>query len=265
VLRDGRILFDGPHPGVPGARDIFTVYADGSGVETYRCDHGRDRHSGAQVASGDVVFATAGGLARFTSARAAQLELPTAPGEFAGPIAEIRADEWLVAWRADARQPFGIFRWSTGAAPRKLELARAVQPVLVRPHPAPKRHPSSLGDRPGANLLCLNVYTSKAPIPAGSVASVRLWAADDPAPLGEAPVERDGSFYVQAPADRPIRFELLDRSGKTVAAEKGWFWARRGEQRVCVGCHAGPERAPENAVPQVLERTTEPVRMRGVQ
>jgi hypothetical protein len=74
-------------------------------------------------------------------------------------------------------------------------------------------------------------------------------------------VEQDGSFYVNVPSERPIRFELLDRNRKTVVAEKGWFWMRRGEQRVCVGCHAGPERAPDNAAPQVLLRTTEPVKM----
>jgi len=79
--------------------------------------------------------------------------------------------------------------------------------------------------------------------------------------LGEAPVEKDGSFFVNPPTEKAIRFELLDRAGKTVAAEKGWFWARRGEQRVCVGCHAGPERAPENAVPQILLRSTEPVKL----
>jgi hypothetical protein len=36
------------------------------------------------------------------------------------------------------------------------------------------------------------------------------------------------------------------------------MWARGGEQRICVGCHAGPEHAPENAVPQVLLRSTTP-------
>jgi hypothetical protein len=127
-----------------------------------------------------------------------------------------------------------------------------------------------LGDRQGANLLCLNVYTSKLNIAAGSVARVRVWARREGASasmtgvsLGEAPVEKDGSFFINPPSETAIRFELLDRSGKIVAAEKGWFWARRGEQRVCVGCHAGPERAPENAVPQVLLHSTEPVRMPG--
>jgi len=79
--------------------------------------------------------------------------------------------------------------------------------------------------------------------------------------LGKAPVEADGSFYLQAPSEAPLRFELLDRAGKTLAAEKGWFWARKGEQRVCVGCHAGPERAPENVAPQVLLHTQKPVPM----
>jgi hypothetical protein len=134
----------------------------------------------------------------------------------------------------------------------------------VQSRPVPKRHPSALGDREGANLLCLNAYTSKLPIPEGSISKVRVWARSDAgaaAILGEAPVEKDGSFFVNPPSETAIRFELLDRTGKVAAAEKSWFWARRGEQRVCVGCHAGPERAPENAVPQVLLRTTDPVKL----
>ena len=134
----------------------------------------------------------------------------------------------------------------------------------MQPRPVPKRFPSALGDREGANLLCLNVYTSKQRIAEGSVAKVRVWARSDAGAavmLGEAPVEKDGSFFVNPPSETAIRFELVDRSGKIAVAEKGWFWARRGEQRVCVGCHAGPERSPENAVPQVLLRSTQPVKL----
>ena len=142
--------------------------------------------------------------------------------------------------------------------------ANAIQPVLVRPHDVPNVHPSGLGDREGANLLCLNVYTSRSPIPADSVTAVRVWALDD---AGSAVTSArppssamDRSMCRRRPSGR-VRFELLDRAGKTVAAEKGWFWARRGEQRVCVGCHAGPERAPDNAVPQILLRSTIPASM----
>ena len=81
--------------------------------------------------------------------------------------------------------------------------------------------------------------------------------------LGESPVESDGSFYLHVPSDQPLRFELLDKSGATVAAQKSWMWVRRGEQRICVGCHAGPERAPDNAVPKVLESNTKPVIISG--
>ena len=270
VLRDGRVLFEAPHPNAQSAvRDLYTVYADGSGVETHRCDHGRDRHAGRELSSGDIIFEYAAHLARFTSPRAIQLELPAISGEFAGPIAEISPEEWLVAYRPDARMPFAIYRWTLGQGPPEnvwtVKGTNALEPVLVRPHTIPKRHPSALGDREGANLLCLNSYISRSEkVPAESVRSVRVSALDSagrPVALGLAPVARDGSFYVQVPSETPIRFELLDKAGKSVAAEKGWFWARRGEQRVCVGCHAGPERAPDNVAPQVLLQTQEPVKM----
>ena len=263
VLRDGRVLFEAPHPGSKG-RDLYTVYLDGSGVESYRCDHGRDRSAAVEMASGDIVFTTEGRLGRFTSARAMALDFPAVAGEFAGRLAEVAPGELLGGYRPDPTQAYGIYRWRPGqGSPEKVlaTVEAAVQPVAIRPRETPKRHPSALGNREGANLLCLNVYTSKSRIARGSVGAVRVWALDDAGatvPLGKAPVESDGSFFVQAPADRGIRFELLDRAGKTVAAEKGWFWARRGEQRVCVGCHAGPERAPENAVPQTLVRSTDP-------
>ena len=76
-------------------------------------------------------------------------------------------------------------------------------------------------------------------------------------------MEKDGSFFVQAPGDSPLKFELLNAQGNVVRKENGWMWARSGEQRICVGCHAGPERAPDNAVPAVLLRTTTPVDLTG--
>lgn len=266
VLRDGRVLFEAPHPGAPSAgRDLYAVYTDGSGVETHRCDHGRDRFAGRELASGDIVFQSGARLARFTSARAGQVEILLPKGEFAGPLAELGAEEWLVCYRAAPPVAFGLYRLKLGGTPVKVvqpQTGHAVQPVVVRPHAVPPRHPSSLGARDGANLLCLNAYTSRARIPAGSIAASRVYTQDDAGAsvlLGLAKVERDGSFFVQVPAERPLRFELIDAGGKVVQAEKGWFWARRGEQRVCVGCHAGPERAPDNASPEVLSHGTEPV------
>jgi hypothetical protein len=268
VLRDGRVLYEAPHPASDSpVREIFTVYTDGTGVETYRCDHGPDRHSAAQLASGDIVFETGGRLAIFTSARAGQVNLPLPKGEFAGPVAEAAPGEWLASYRPSSAAAWAICRVRPGdtGEPTPVVKGNAFQPVMVQRRPVPQRHPSSLGDREGANVLCLNAYTSKGErIPPGIIATVQLWSrAADGAQvgLGTSAVEPDGSFYLQVPSERPLRFELLDRAGKVVKSEKGWFWMRKGEQRVCVGCHAGPERAPENVTPQVLLRTQTPTRL----
>jgi hypothetical protein len=271
VLRDGRILFESSYPlGTDGTPEIYIVYSDGSGVESYRCDHGPARYAARQHSSGDTVFATSHALAKFTSARAQQLRIVSPAGEYAGEIAETATSEWLLAWRPDARTPYRLVRWKPGASDLQEVLAEpdgnVLQPVLLAARTTPNRHPSGLHDWPNANLLCLNAYSSKYRIAAGSIQSVRLYTRDDlghPKLLGTAPVERDGSFFVQVPSEQPLQFELLDGFGKTVKREAGYVWMRRGEQRVCVGCHPGPETAPENAVPQVLLRSTTPSDLTG--
>jgi hypothetical protein len=216
------------------------------------------------------VFETGGHLARFTPARAVELPLKPPAGEFAAPVVETDNGALIAAYRAHSSGTFGLYRWNAGKDELSPVVAakpgvHAVQPVAVTARAVPKKHPSSLGNREGANLLCLSVYTSKLNVPANTAASVRVWMRDGRSgqalALGEAPVAADGSFFVQAPSDRPIRFEVLDRTGRTIAAEKGWWWARTGEQRICTGCHAGPERAAENAVPEILTHSTDPTRL----
>ncbi|HUD98439.1 MAG TPA: hypothetical protein VMR62_02625 [Bryobacteraceae bacterium] len=261
VLHDGRVLYEADG-------DLYTVYPDGSGVESYRCEHGVTRHSGRQLASRDIAFTTGKGFARFTAARATQTGgVPVRAGELAGPLAEVSPIEWLVAFRPNADSSYAIHSLNpvTGAL-AKLTDTPGVEPVLLAAREVPLRFPSGLHDWAGANLLCLNAYTSKTAIAEGSISSVRLYsqgAEGKPALLGETSVESDGSFFLHVPGDQPLRMELRDRSGRVIAGEHGWFWMRRGEQRVCVGCHAGPERAPDNAVPKVLLRADVPVQMTG--
>lgn len=270
VLRDGRILFAATYPfGSNGTPELYTVYSDGSGVESYRCDHGRARHSGKQLASGDIVFTSQQGLARFTSARAEEVRIVAPTGEYAGDIAETPYGDWLVVW-SDGKSPFQLRWWKPGtdlSRPAAADsLANLLQPALVAERAIPNRHPSGLHDWPNANLLCLNAYTSKYKFVAGSIHSVRVYTRDNSGIvklLGSAPVERDGSFFVQLPTEHPLQIELLDASGTTLKRQAGWFWMRRGEQRACVGCHAGPETAPENAVPLILLKSTTPADLTG--
>jgi len=271
VLRDGRILFEAGFPlGSENVPEIYTVYSDGSGVESYRCDHGQARHSARQVHSGDVIFASSHGLARFTSARAHSVPLDAPAGQYAGDIAETASGDWLAAWRPNAAAQFRLMRWTPGSADFKPALepvsANVIQPVLLASRAIVNRHPSGLHDWPNANLLCLNAYTSKYKFVPGSIHSVRIYVRDDGGNsklLGTAPVERDGSFFVQVPADQAIQIQLLDAAGKTLQREAGFFWMRRGEQRGCVGCHAGPETSPENAVPIILLKSTTPADLTG--
>jgi hypothetical protein len=271
VLRDGRILFEAGFPlGSESVPEIYTVYSDGSGVESYRCDHGLARHSGRQVHSGDIIFASSRGLARFTSARAQGVPVNAPGGEYAGDVTETASGDWLLSWRLNAAAQFRLMRWAPSSADLKPAFepihANVIQPVLLASRAIVNRHPSGLHDWPNANLLCLNAYTSKYKFAPGSIHSVRIYMRGDGGNsrlLGTAPVERDGSFFVQVPANQPLQIELLDATGKTLQREAGFFWMRRGEQRGCVGCHAGPETSPENAVPMILLKSTTPADLTG--
>lgn len=271
ILRDGRILFEAGFPlGTATTPEIYTVYSDGSGVESYRCDHRNAHYSGRQISSGDIIFASTHGLSRFTSARAQEIPIAAPEGEYAGDVIETASGNWLTSWRHDQKSSFQVMQWTFGTKQLQTIVTQQdvsiVQPTLLASHAVPNRHPSGLHDWPNANLLCLNAYTSKYDFAPGSIGSVRLYTKDPGGHsklLGTAPVERDGSFFVRVPSDQPLQIELLDRTGKSLKREAGYWWMRRGEQRGCVGCHAGPETSPENAVPMILLKSTTPADMTG--
>ena len=275
VLEDGRILFESGFPlGTSGKPELYLVYSDGSGVESYRCDHGEARWGGRQLRSGptagDVVFTHGRSLARFTSPLATETAIRVPAAEYAGPIAEEAAGEWVVAARARGEARFALMHVSTGAPGLTQIVADErddlVEPAVIAPQATPNLHPSGLHEWTTANLLALDVRVSRDGALKETPVRVRVEAQGKEGgavEMGEAPIEADGSFLVKTPGDRPIRFALLDENGAVVRAERGWFWARGGEQRICVGCHAGPEHAPENRVPQVLVRSTIPADMTG--
>lgn len=277
VLEDGRILFESWFPlGSGSTPELFLVYSDGSGVQSYRCDHGRARWGGKQLASGDVVFTHGTSLARFTSPLAHEVGITAPRADYAGGIAETSSGAWIVSARAAGEAHYALKLWRPGAGKKAEEAALksmfnltgadVVEPVIVAPRTRPKRHPSGLHDWSYATMMALDARQSREGDLKIAPAQVRLETMDadgHAVVMGTAPVEADGSFFVRTPADRAIRFALLDAFGSVVRAEHGWFWIRRGEQRYCVGCHTGPERSSVNRVPAVLLRTTTPVDLTG--
>jgi len=276
VLNDGRILFEANYPlGAGTTPELYLVYSDGSGVESYRCDHGRARWDGRQLTSGDVVFTHGRSLARFISPLAHEAPVVAPSADYAGAIAETAQGDWLVSTRSTpgAHYSLKLLKRGTaksGAAAIQTVLAIGgediVESVPIAPRTRPHHHPTALHPWNYANLLALDARQSREGDLQSAPASVRLETLDAQGHAvanGTVPVEADGSFFVRTPADKPIRFALLNAKGAVVRQEHGWFWIRSGEQRICTGCHAGPERASENRVPAVLLRTTIPVDLTG--
>jgi len=71
--------------------------------------------------------------------------------------------------------------------------------------------------------------------------------------LGYAPVQPDGSFKIEVPADTPISFATLDEHGRGFVVKRTWLYARPGEAvNQCTGCHTDRERVtdpPTNPFP----------------
>ncbi len=56
--------------------------------------------------------------------------------------------------------------------------------------------------------------------------------------LGYAPIEPDGSFKLQVPADTPIGLAVVDAQGRAFQTHTNWIQVRPGERRTCDGCHS---------------------------
>ena len=56
--------------------------------------------------------------------------------------------------------------------------------------------------------------------------------------LGYAPIEPDGSFKLNVPADTPIGLAVVDAQGRAFQTHTNWIQVRPGERRTCDGCHS---------------------------
>lgn len=272
VLQDGRILFEAARPASLGSRrELFTIFPDGTGVESLRCDHRYGQSQARQLASGDVIFESNGKLARIRSSSVLQAEEPLPEG-VVGPIAELTPNRWIVSIRDRGAERVRLFVWETNerrlipvAAPA---VESAVQPAIVASRTPPRQFPSALHEPyRGATVLGLQAVNQK-PQSDRDALWIRVYSQNIegvPIDLGRAKVFDDGSFYVRVPGDRPLRFELATGDGRLIRAERNWIWLRTGEQRICTGCHAGPEQAPSNRVPDAIRGGRPPVVLTAVE
>ena len=69
--------------------------------------------------------------------------------------------------------------------------------------------------------------------------------------LGYAPIEPDGSFKLQVPADVPLGLSVIDAEGRAIQTHTNWIQVRPGERRTCDGCHSPRRGAALNSGPVV--------------
>jgi len=139
-----------------------------------------------------------------------------------------------------------------------------VDPVALVTRPAPRRLEPDLADRSGkptGTILCLSVFNSDLEWDRSVVRYVRVLGATlmgqitnanasfESHVLGTLPLQRDGSFNVEVPADRPVRFQLLDADGNVVLHETAFNYVRGGETLSCLGCHEAKGTTPGRSQP----------------
>jgi hypothetical protein len=244
-LSDGRILFSDHPPGSAAeARSLFSCAADGTDLR--RLTFGEQRDSRPRLLSDGRVRFERRVLSPAVSSAA--LDLVIHP-DGTGMSAFVSSDTAAVATEPapGAKAPDGgRVLAATPAEPRTLP---PVLTSVVRP------------ERKTGTLLCLDVYASTLPaiaaLPRGAIQRVRiaaLGAGGEESLAGEAPVAADGSFFVEVPADLPLRIHLLGEGGKVLASFSSGIWVRPNENHACLGCHEDRELAPENRQPLALQR-----------
>ena len=274
MLADGRILFVSTQPpessNSASGPALFTINNDGTEITAFAGPE--DPASAIQqprlLADGRVVFLVSksgSSSAEFVRmARPFQSRAPLFPGVTAR-VSSVEAasngDLLVCAENASgAKTSLALFRVNPTAtalgAPLLADPAwNDCEAVEVSPHRQPMGRLSTMDlTKSTGKILCLDANFSSDPADgtAPVATHVRVLAQTSPgniSALGEVPVQADGSFLAEVPADVPIGFESLDENGRVLRREAPMIWVRPAENRSCIGCHEPHNRAPHNHRP----------------
>ncbi len=291
VLRDGRLLVSAESmliagAGVEDSRTLYILRTDGTGLTPFRQDLRESliRTGAEELPDGTVLFVRrndrsgreAGGTLAWIPPGTLHNSVLTPPESTYWSAHELNGKTLIVAKRnstsAVAGSKFDLYAFDVqsktlGALLYRNTKLSSVQAVPLAPRAEPKYYWSILHPtRKTGRVICLNSYlSSDAPhgrldTPIARVRVIELQADHhQERVLGDARVEKDGSFYLDVPADQPIRFELLNAEGGVIRAQRSWVWARTGEDVGCLGCHEDKAQAPPNHWPIALERFDTPI------
>ncbi len=265
---DGRLLYSARFE---KSSLLYGINLDGTDVERFSGAPGRAfRSMPAYAPSRHIVFVendqpewdSSGSLATVDLRRHRHtyraLTLPS-DGLYAWPSA--LSSGAILAARRLPNQTHGLYRIdpATGQATLLYDDPQRhdIQPRELAPRPVPPGRASVVEESASTGkIYCLSAFTTAEPMP--KPARVRFVAYPGERVLGEAPLEADGSFHVEAPANTPLRVEALDAAGKLLRSSN-WFWVKNKENRGCIGCHEDPELTPENRFATALGKPATPL------
>lgn len=128
----------------------------------------------------------------------------------------------------------------------------AVEAVTIKVRSTPRKLPSRVNlDLNSGFFFSMNADASVI-VADRKTSKVQVLGMNDM--LGETAVAKDGSFYMELTADRPVRFQTIDEDGEVLRGPSSWMWVRPNERRGCAGCHQDREIAPDNVVPKAMEK-----------
>jgi hypothetical protein len=291
LMTDGRVVlasrrYTGRRPGL----SLFGINSDGTDYATYSGDQGRGTmRMPCQTAAGLVVFVEsqggwddAGKLAAVETRRSLHSYRSLSNDEevrYHSPV-PLSDGSILVSRRPQGDEgTHGVYRFDPTSGEAMLiyddpEFHDIHARVLVA-RPTPDGRSSVVDDKyRTGKLYCLNAYETIEPvgklIKRGDIKRVRVYQGL-PARMGAglslsdsrdamqkrlqglAPVESDGSFHIEVPADVPVQLQTLDEKGKVLQA-CSWIWVKPREARGCIGCHEDPELTPENRLVGALKK-----------
>ena len=280
-------------PGAGGGRvGLYALHVEGADMESYGGELGRPvQHMPCATERGLVVFVEpepaswdgAGQLACVEERRphVTYRQLSRDSSHVFLYPSPLRDNRVLVSRRsAQGKDTCGVFSFDAdqGRCERVFDSPdhHDVQAVVVQPRNRPDGHSTVVDTKFDSGLFyglnCYDADPKMAPhLQTGMIKRVRfiegvLQPAASPSQtatqrgpfvprrlVGEAPVEADGSFNVEVPADTPLLLQTLDERGLALA-NCGWIWVKPKEKRGCIGCHEDPERIPENEYVLALRR-----------
>ncbi|NOZ19841.1 MAG: hypothetical protein GXP25_02000 [Planctomycetes bacterium] len=189
-------------------------------------------------------------------------------------------NDWLwishAPWYNTAKNAYGLYLFNMTT--RELVLVHdepgvsEFAPIPIAPRSRELQVPSSpkSNAKRTGTIECLSVFNTDLPFSKDAVRYVRVLerlrrgisiVSHRPFPgrvLATVPLEKDGSFFVEVPADTPVQFELLDTDGNILVHETTFNYVRGGEHKACMGCHEPKGMSPPAEQPLAMRHGSYP-------